>query len=169
MNLRDFFRKNKVEDTRDQQIRELTETIKFLQETIEKMKYTYSDELEKLNDELDKAKRTKAYKTGKTLENIQTTLNNSQTNSWTFSGTCNNVEIKNGKVYIDGEEQKDITNCANKNIYIKLEKPCDIDVTNTDNITIYGDVNNIDITNGDVYCHSIKGDIDITNGIVYKK
>lgn len=169
MNLKDFFKRNKVEDTRNQQIRELSETNEFLQETIEKIKYIYSNELGKLNDELDKAKRTKTYKTGKTLENIQTTLNNSQTNSWTFSGTYNNIEIKNGKVYIDGKEQKDITNCANKNIYIKLEKPCDIDITNTDSITIYGDVADVDITNGTIYCNDVKGDIDITNGNVYRR
>lgn len=168
MNLKDFFRKN-LEDTRDQQIQELTEANKFLQEAIEKMKYTYSNELGKLNDDLDRAKRTKTYKTGKTLESIQTALNNSRTNSWTFSGTYNNVEIKNGKVYIDGEEQKDITNCANKNIYIKLEKPCDIDITNTNNITIYGDVADVDITNGTIYCQNVNGDIDITNGNVYRR
>ena len=160
MKISDFFKKNKNykieklennnndDDVKDNEINKLQNKIKDL-------KY-----------QLESVKKTQNYKTGEDLKNIQIKLNNKDINSFEYS--CNNIQIKNNKVYIDGIEQTDITNCKNKYIYLKLNSPCDIEATNVDKLTINGDINNIDITNGDVICNNIKGDIDITNGNIYK-
>lgn len=176
MNLKDFFNRKKNEESKDETIRICKNRIEFLEDAIEKMKCSGTSainekdvQITELERKLKNAERTKAFKTGDALKQIQTILNNSSTNCFCFTGSHSNIEIKNGKVYIDGEEQKDITNCSNKNIFIKLETPCDIDITNTNDITINGAVNNVDITNGNIYCDNILGNVDMTNGNIYKR
>ena len=176
MNLKDFFHRKKNEESKDETIRVCKNRIEFLEDAIQKLKEAFNSasnehvaEMNELERKLINAEKTKRYKTGTALKEIQTTLNNSTSNSFTYKGPYTNIEIKNGKVFIDGKEQEDITNCKNKNIFIKLENSCDIDITNTDKITIQGAVNNVNVTNGDIYCDNILGNIDMTNGNIYRR
>lgn len=166
MRLRDLF-KNK--NSNSSIIQEKNDTIEQLNERIAQLESLLAGkdrDILKLNKDIKDAKDSSGYKTRKTLENIQVGINNQSIN--TFSYNCNNIQIRNDKVFIDGVEQKDITNCKNKNIFIKLTSPCDVDCINVENLRIDGDVQNVDITNGNITCNDIKGDIDQTNGNIYR-
>ncbi len=154
MKISDFFKKNNKKTFDDE--------LKNKNKELEELKYKINE----LEAQIEYLKNTSDYKTGKVLEGIQYKLNNNDTNSFNYS--CDNIQIKNNKVYIDGVEQTDITNCKNKNIFIKLNNECDIEATNVDNLVINGNVNDVDITNGDIKCNNIEGDIDITNGNIYR-
>lgn len=167
MRLRDLF---KSKNSNKNIIQEKNNTIKQLNERISQLEslLTSKDkDILELNKDIKDAKDSSDYKTRKTLENIQVGINNQSIN--TFSYDCNNIQIRNGRVFIDGVEQKDITNCRNKNIFIKLNSPCDIDCTNVENLKIYGDVQDVVITNGDITCNTVKGDIDQINGNIYRR
>lgn len=167
MRLRDLF---KSKNSNKNVIQEKNDTIESLNERISQLELLLASkdrDILELNKDIKDAKDSAGYKTRKTLENIQVGINNSSIN--TFSYDCNNIQIRNGVVFIDGVEQKDITDCKNKNIFIRLNSPCDIDCTNVENLKIEGDVRDVDITNGNITCNDIKGDIDQTNGNIYRR
>lgn len=102
MRLRDLF---KSKNSNKNIIQEKNDTIQQLNERISQLELLLTNkdrDILELNKDIKDAKDSSGYKTRKTLENIQVGINNQSIN--TFSYNCNNIQIRNGRVFIDGVE-----------------------------------------------------------------
>ncbi len=73
------------------------------------------------------------------------------------------ITIDNGKVYVNGNLQKDI---STPSIEIKVEGSVGSINTTSGNVSVNGEVNSINTASGDVHCHEVKGSVHTMSGDV---
>ncbi len=83
-------------------------------------------------------------------------------NGKTYKGK--NIEIKNNRVWVDGEEQKDSKLKEVKNISISIDGNIQsIEISDCNDLRVKGDVGKIDLNNGNI---EIEGNVE--NGVTSK-